>query len=504
MILHRPVAKLRHVLERFGAMEERLVDLQARLQELQQVVADGQHRSEQAAAGRFEELRDSVHLAARRSGPTRRPTRALFLVHHIEAWDSYHDLVRAMRNAADFEPIVVSIPRRFPGADGFSYEEEIHRGLDARGVPHLRLPAHGAGEALRLIKAIDPDLVFRQSQWDVDVPDDLATHRLTFTRLCLIPYETMNLVENVPGPGGVNTAVDNPLHQAAWAVFCANDLMFDMARTDGVRAGDRFRVTGHPKADRLRAAAPSWPIDGRPSGQRRRRIVWSAHHSIGTTWSNFGAFPAMAEDMLAWATEDQDTEFVFMPHPALLTIVHSPESPVSPDRLVDWRAAWEALPNTAVFTDGDYAPLLVASDMLITDGLSMLVEYQLIERPIVYVERPDHRPFTPIGEMVRRGTHPVRTVAEARTVANPFLAGQPDPLRLQQARNVERLFGQESSVPRILDTLREMLAAERSDPVARPRDPAPLAGADQTAVLGRGRSQRWSDWLDEESQTSAG
>jgi hypothetical protein len=483
MFLHRPVAKLRHVLERFGAMEARVVELQAQLQVLQQVIAEGQHRSERAAVGRFEELRDSVHLTARRPGPTRRPTRALFLVHHIEAWDGYHDLVQAMRDAGDFEPIVASIPRRFPGAEAFTYEEEIHRGLDARGVPHIRLPAHGADEALRLVKAIDPDLVFRQSQWDPDVPDDLTTHRLTFSRLCLVPYETMNLVQNVPEPDGVNTAVDSPLHQAAWAVFCTNDLMLDMARTDSARAADRFRVTGHPKADRFRAAAPSWPVDDRTARPGRRRIVWSAHHSIGTTWSNFGAFPAMADDMLAWATEDQDTEFVFTPHPALLTIVGSPESPVTAEEFAAWRAAWEALPNAAVCTDGDYAPLLAASDLLVTDGLSMLVEYQLFERPIVFVERPDHRPFTRIGEMVREATHPVRTVAEARTVADRFGHGQPDPLRPRQVRNVERLFGRDPSVPRILDALRQMLAADRGEPGARPEEPATDAGADRPVVL---------------------
>src|SRR3954451_16417404 len=61
------------------------------------------------------ELRDSVHSVARRSAFGRDRTRVLFLVHLIEAWDSYHDVVRAMEAAADFEPIVVSIPRHFNG-----------------------------------------------------------------------------------------------------------------------------------------------------------------------------------------------------------------------------------------------------------------------------------------------------------------------------------------------------------------------------------------------------
>jgi hypothetical protein len=468
----RPLNKIRRLLERCAAMEQRVLDLQDRMGGLQQALdqqREAQRESERVADVRFRELRDSVHVAARRSGLTRRPTRVLFLVHHIEAWDAYHDLVQAMRSSTDFEPIVASIPRHFRGSDGFTYEEEIHRALDQHGVSHIRLRAHEDDEALRLLKAIDPDLVFRQSQWDADVPGDFGTDRLTFARLCLVPYETMNLVQNVPLPDTANSAVDNPLHRAAWAVFCTNDLMLEMARTDGARAGQQFRVTGHPKADRIRRATPSWPLPGRPTGDGVRRIVWSAHHSIGTKWSNFGAFPAMADDMLAWAAEDGDAEFVFMPHPTLFPFVHSADSPVPAEQLDRWLADWEALPNTALVTSGDYPPLLAASDLLITDGLSMLVEYQLLQRPVVFVERPDHRPFTAIGEIVRNGTHAVASVAEARAVERRFRQGEPDPLRELQASNVERLFGSEPSVQRILATLREMLAAERGQtPTAEP------------------------------------
>lgn len=465
MLLHHPVRKLRHVLDRFGAMEHRLAEVQGDLDELRRLlVIQGEafRTAEDGSRMRDGEIRDSVHLAARRPGVPRRTTRALFLVHHIEAWDGYHELERAMRASADFEPIVASIPRHFHGSDGFTHEEEIHQSLLARGVPHIRLPAHGQDEALRLVKAIDPDLVFRQSQWDADIPHDLATDRLTFTRLCLVPYETMNLVQNVPGPDGVNSAVDFPLHRAAWAVFCTNDLMLEMARRDGALAGRQFHVTGHPKADRIRNAVPAWPVDHCAAG-RRRRVVWSAHHSIGVGWSDFGTFPAMVEDMLAWAREAADTDFVFMPHPALLPYTHSPESPIPASQVASWMKEWEQLPNTALFTDGDYAPLLTASDLLVTDGLSMLVEYQLLQRPVVFVERPGHRPFTEIGEIVRQGTHPVGSVAEARAVATRFLRGEPDPLRGQQERNVERLFGTGSSVQRILAVLRELLAAERGE-----------------------------------------
>jgi len=418
------------------------------------------------------EVRDSVHLAARRGAFDRRRTRVLFLVHLVGIWDSYHALVAAMAGTDDFEPIVASIPRQFRGSERLYGEDDVHRGLTERGVPHLRF-AGDAADTLRLIKAIDPDVIFRQSQWDPDIPAELGTERLSFAHTCLVPYETMNIVANVPDGRDSNTAVDSEYHRTAWLVFCANDMMLEMAVRDGVRAGAQFRVVGHPKADHLRAATPSWPIPapGRrdPAGSPRPgRVVWSAHHTIARGWTDFGAFHLMREEMLAWAGASVDTEFVFMPHPALLPLPDSDVSPISRPEFDAWMAAWAELPNTAVLSETEYGPTLAASDVMVTDGLSMLVEYQLFGKPLIFFEREGHRPFNEIGERVVEGAHTVRTVAEARELTRRFLAGEPDPLQGHQRTIARRLLGTGDSVGRILDVLRREIARERGEP-----DPAP-------------------------------
>jgi hypothetical protein len=479
MSFRKPVHKARDLVRRFGLLEDRVAGLTARQDELcgrlDRYALDHQ---EQLAAlladvrAMADELRESVHLVAARSAFQRTQTRVLFLVHHIEAWDSCAGLFWALDAAPDFEAIVATLPRYFRGMDGFGYEEEVHRQLAERGVPHIRLGEIDDAEALRLIKAIDPDLVFRQSQWDPDVPGYAATDRLTFARLCLVPYETMNLVENVPFAGQGSAAVDHPYHRAAWAVFCANDMVKDMAVEQGSRAGEQFHVTGHPKADHLRSAARRWPLAR--SAETRARVVWSAHHSIGTGWSDFGAFHLMADDMLRWAAEEPEIEFVFMPHPALLPYLHAPESPWSGPQLAEWRARWEALPNAVVFTDGDYVPLLRAADLVITDGLSMLVEPQVVGLPVVFFERDGHRPFNRIGEVVRTGVHATASMAQLRAVTAELLAG-PDPLAARQEEVVERLFGPAGSVDRIVAVLREKIADERrqaaNHPAAELRSP---------------------------------
>jgi hypothetical protein len=419
---------------------------------------------------RFAELRDSVHLVARRSALRRRPIRVLFLVHVLGAWDSYHGLVQAMGDSDDFEPLVASIPRRFRGSNGLYGEEEVHAGLVERGVPHLRFAAEQLDNVLPLIKAMEPDIVFRQSQWDADVPDELGTARLGFARTCLVPYETMNIVVNVVSDERTpNTAIDSQYHRAAWLVFCTNTLMMKTAVRDGARGGAQFRVVGHPKADHLRSATPRWPLDaapadGSPQEGRPGRVVWSAHHTIGRGWTDFGAFHLVRDEMLAWAHQRDDVQFLFMPHPALLPFPDAEESPIDRADFDAWMQRWTALPNTAVLSESDYGPTLAASDVMVTDGLSMLVEYQLFTKPVIFFERPEHRPFNAIGERVMRGVHTVHTVDEVRRLTDKILGGEPDPLRDQQRKNVEELFGTGDSVGQILAALRTEIAAEEGEP----------------------------------------
>ena len=113
--------------------------------------------------------------------------------------------------------------------------------------------------ALRLIKQIEPDLIFRQSQWDADVSAELGSDRPA-RRTCLIPYETMNIVQNVPNEVTGNSAVDSPYLRRMGRVLHERPHAGHRPGPRRTRQGSQFRIAGHPKADRLRTAPPAWPV----------------------------------------------------------------------------------------------------------------------------------------------------------------------------------------------------------------------------------------------------
>ncbi|MGX1791333.1 hypothetical protein ACWIDW_00075 [Microbacterium sp. NPDC055312] len=412
-----------------------------------------------ATSETVDESRRASMIAVRRLGSIRARIRVVFLVHNATAWGSIAELIDLMQRDAEFDPVVVTIPRHYSGVGPAKGEGRTHRFLRTADVPHLRLQRDRLHEATQLLSALDPDIVVRQSQWDDDIDRAFSAEALTWARLILIPYETMNTTENVPvGDPPINSAVDTVMHRHAWLVFLANEEALKIARADSLTGGLQFRAVGHPKLDYVRATETHWPIEG--VELPARRVVWSAHHSILTGWNDFGMFPHVRRDMLEWAKGSPDTEFVFTHHPLLPGTIEREGGPISPAEYEAWLDEWKSLPNTAVWR-GDYSAVMSAADYLVTDGPSMMIEGQLLDVPTIFVERPDHIPFNEIGREIARGVHRVRSVEEAQKAIRDIEAHGSDPLAERQAANVSRFFGEPGAAGRILEVIRAEIAADR-------------------------------------------
>ncbi|ELQ6221716.1 hypothetical protein R2320_002986 [Cronobacter turicensis] len=379
--------------------------------------------------------------------------RCLFLINNLNAWHALDALIRALRLGEDFDVSVASVNKRFPGQSGFSGEPDVHEFLSARGIHHIRLGMEDSFQALDIIMALSPDVIFRQSQWDDDYPPGFSSGYLSFTRLAIVTYGICNIVENVHFKGDIkNSAVDSLFHRRCWRVYCANDEMLSIARRDGSLKGRQFRVVGHPKIDYLLSVKPSWPFD-RVRGTTYR-ILWSPHHSITHGWTDFGLFPFIWRHMLAIAEKLTTVEFVFCPHPALMTQLSGPHSPVSEDDWKEFKKRWAALPGCHQYYGADYAAVAAASDLIITDGISLLMEGQLLRKPILFTERETHAPFNSIGNCLLKGFHTINDADVLEETVMALLSGKLSDLAAEQTENIERLFPVRDAVSNIVADLK--------------------------------------------------
>lgn len=489
MAVKNPLRMIRNSVARFRTMGEDVSHLRGEVSELRATLEDLRARlddlTQEAHSGRR-----SAEMAARRQGLRRERVRVVVLVHNTTVWGSLAELVDLMTRAEDFDPVVVSIPHDYDRRRGQQHgESEVHALLQSAGVEHLRVRETQLDSAAELLRALDPDIVVRQSQWDADVDGAFSTASLAWVRLVLVPYEMANIVQvEVQGDPPVDPAVDLPFHRAAWLVFVASELSLQGAREASLVGGRQFRAVGHPKADALRRTEPLWPLPAAgaltvggalpgvgvlpdtgslpaagarpPTAQRRRRVLWSATHSFMTGWHDFGMFPWTKDAMLEWAQEDAGTDFVFIHHPHFPTTVARADSPVTAEEYRAWESRWQALPNATVH-HGHYAEVLAATDVVVTDGLSMMCEPQVLATPVFFLEREGHAPFNRVGEQFLTGVHRCEDVAAVRRGVEALWARGGDDLRQAQAHNVQLLLGEPGAAVRILAEIREQVARDR-------------------------------------------
>ena len=144
---------------------------------------------------------------------------------------------------------------------------------------------------------------------------------------------------------------------------------------------------------------------------------WTLDARLGAT-----SFFTYREEMIRWAEEDPTVDLVWRPHPlALDTYVR--EGWMTAAERDAYMARFAACANAAVDRESTYYDTFWSSDLLITDVSSMLMDYMLTGKPILYCPTPAGdrlsddpsfaiRPLLP-GMYIVRSMDDIRRRAEA-------------------------------------------------------------------------------------------
>ncbi len=356
-----------------------------------------------------------------------RPIRVVFLVFYFEAWDALDAIYRGMLADPRFDPLVVTVPRKLTGYDKFRDEKKVSAFLDSQGIQHERFKFKKSKDGLARLKDIAPDYLFLNYPWQRNYKKNYQIEKLVeFTKVCYVPYFSTSLVQE-PGEAGVAPhQYTQPTHQLAHMVFL-QDADTKAAFDSNGRADHAF-LTGTPKIDALMAAqseVPSiWPIVREHSAKKEPfKLLWAPHHSYADRWLNFGHFNNQREPMLAFAQQHPEMDIVFRPHPFLFGTM-TDRDVMTQDEVDDWRSRWDSLPNTHTDLGAPLTSLLLASDALVTDGVSFLAEYPLVTgKPAIFWEKSEHWDFSPLGKKAAATTVTVHTMAEVEQAIAQAQAG---------------------------------------------------------------------------------
>jgi len=398
-------------------------------------------------------LERTLNLIGRQTAPISDQARVLFIVHFMPNWSSLEPIYQSMREAEDFDPIVVSVDYNYVG-DPPTDEAEVHEYLEGRGIPHLRWGSMDNENTRYLLRYLAPDLIFRQSQWEGCVDPALRTSQSGFFRICNLPY-ALDLVADI------EETINQEFHHAAWRVFVPSELHVRHFQQHSRTGGRNVYAVGHPGLDSIWSARSStgrWPFSKKDGGFR---ILWAPHHSVTAERLNFGTIHLIWRDMLMFARENPAIEIVMRPHHIMFEILERSKLMTAAD-IDEFLSGWNALPNTSIDREPEYALLFAAADILLTDGISFLGEFQVTGKPVVFIEREGHWPFSIVGERVVQGTYRCADVQSALEQVLHLRNGGQDPLSSTRSQiSSELILEPGNSASLILDEIRRGLKDER-------------------------------------------
>lgn len=333
-----------------------------------------------------------------------------------------------MKADSRFEPMVITMPRKLTGYEKFRDEELVSAYLNSLNIEHERFQFKKSKDGLARLKELAPDYIFLNYPWQRNYKKNYQIEKLIeFTKVCYVPYFSTSLV-NEPGIEGVALhQYTQPTHELAHMVFLQD--ADTKAAFDSNGREDHAFLTGTPKIDALLEAKDKvkslWPIvRDAQSTHKPFRLIWAPHHSYGPNWLNFGHFMNQKDSMLEYAKSNPDIDIVLRPHPFLFGTLTGRDL-MSQEELDSWRASWDSLPNTYTDIDDPFTSLALASDAMVTDGVSFIAEYPLVTRKsVIFWEKEEHWDFSPLGHLAQTTAHTVATFDQVHETIQQIREGK--------------------------------------------------------------------------------
>lgn len=363
----------------------------------------------------------------------------VFLCHRPTVWRSTKSIYEYLKKDGRVKCMIVTFPQLTPfgtyddekADEYFDGNEDLVKGFDWKTKQFIDL------------KKLEPDYVFYQQGYNsIYIPEYRSNIVSKYAKICYLSYFTyMNNLAN----GGV----DDECYQLDFL----RDVSFFFAQYDSEKKYLESRlenvrgkkpmifITGYPKYDNLteykESDSKAW---GKKSWQGRFRIIWTPRW---TTNENACHFFNYKDKLLDFCQNNQDIDFLFRPHPqAWVEWAHTGE--LSKREASLYRKKYDNVENATIDSISEYLSTFYHSDCLITDTSSIVPEYFLSGKPIIYCYEDGSRYQFERGKGFSDGLYWVKNWKELQNTLERLKKGE-DPLREKRKQLIQECFNMKKS-----------------------------------------------------------
>lgn len=362
--------------------------------------------------------------------------RIVFVCHRPEVWESQKSIFNACVKDKNFDVFLVTIPNKAQLPDlGLNHNVYRSEGVEEyfKDYPCTVINGYDYTNGSWFdLKKIKPDYVFFQQPYNICRPKKYWSKTVSkYADVCYISYGVTIF------KGEVETSV----HPTDFLKDCKlgfANFKFHQKTLEKICSGlERkpvFYSPGYTRFDNIKEyiekGSDLWSFD---KSKNITRIIWTPRWC---TNENTCTFFDYKDALLQYAEDHKDIDFIFRPHPQALSAWVA-EGNMSKEEENDYIGRYEKSENANIDRSKEYLSTFYSSDILISDISSVMVDYFMTGKPIIYTHKTDL--FNDFGKKLAEGFYWVRNWDELKKTIEMLKSGN-DPLKEKRQEIIKSEF----------------------------------------------------------------
>lgn len=353
--------------------------------------------------------------------------KVFFVCHRPAVWGSLKTVYESMKNDDSFDVHIITVPNKklipslglnheiyeSEGAEDFWKGEDVLKGYDYDAKKWINL------------KALKPDYVFFQQPYNNCKPYDLQTAQIfRYSKICYVSYFTFLANK-------INDVVNDECNPAD---FLKNlSFYFTQGKDDTIYISNRMNQignnyckvlkTGFPCFDQLREIkvdSSNWNFPN----ENKFRVIWTPRWCTNEGNCNFFSYKDFFID---YCKDNSDIDFIFRPHPQAFTNWIA-TGELSENEVTKYKNEYANLQNAKIDACKSYNETFATSSCLVTDISSIIPEYFMTGKPIIYCNKKGSLNTFVKDKGYVAGFYWVESQAELKNTLDMLASGN-DPLK---------------------------------------------------------------------------
>lgn len=350
--------------------------------------------------------------------------KVVFLCQYIPAWSKNKQLYETLKSDRRFETCLLCVPNRISAnqlREPDDQSNDTYEYFCGQGYSDAVNALIGKNEWLDL-KSWHPDYVIC-NRYDRPMPIPYTSGELSkYMKICFITYSGVALLERD------EVAFDKHFMANTFCFFAesegkereyyrCNKILGALKLCRAVRCGSPA-VENMVKAKNDKGHAWDFSENG-------FRAIYAPRWTQDPTWGG-SSFLEYGNSLIHFADEHSDLDLLIRPHPLMFD--HFVDTAVMTEKEVaDFAQQCDFRKNVKLDTEKEYHSTFWNSSALICDFSSIIVEYYVTEKPIIYLTFDEKIGYTEQMLAMLSGCYIVHSKAELEQTIEQLLAGR-DPL----------------------------------------------------------------------------